>query len=218
LEQTGKDEYWISVGDVRTGKVERKCRIKGYEKFDFIRFYDKHHIYFKITDIKKDFEERLYKIDLDGCKIREINVGEGYIDWDHQNIYRNYKGELRINMGWRIANSDGMIIKEAKEIRDECWELCGKGEFSGYWLISPGDNFMLGVEAEIDPEDQDHYWIKGGKRCVEIVDFIGGATKLDLGLGDREVPDEIYWHPMGDRLIMKHKGKISIVILGRRNK
>ena len=216
LEQTGKDEYWISLGDVRTGKVERVCRIKGYEEFDFIKFYDKHHIYFKITNTKKDYEERLYKIDLDGCKIREIKVGDGYIDWDHQSIYRNYKGEIRINMGWRIVDGEGVILKKAKRLRKEYWKLCGKGEFMGYWLISPGDNFILGVKGEVDPAGDYEYWIKGGKKCLKLIDFIGGATKLDLGLGDREVPDEIYWHPMGDRLIMKHKGKISIVILGRK--
>jgi len=217
LEQKAKDEYWISLGDVRTGKVERKCKIKGYEKFNFIKFYDKHHIYFKITNTKKDYEERLYKIDLDGCKIIEIKVGDGYIDWDHQSIYRNYKGELRINMGWEIVDGEGTIIKKAKQLRKEYWKLCGKGEFMGYWLISPGDNFILGVKGEVDPEGDYEYWIKGGKKCLKLIDFIGGATKLDLGLGDREVPDEIYWHPMGDRLIMKYKGKISIVILGRRN-
>jgi len=222
LEQTGKDEYWISVGDVRTGKVERKCRIKGYEKFNFIKFMDKNNIFYEVEIKNGNKEEkRLYRLSVEGCKSKVILRGFYIIDDVHQFIYRNYKGEIRIRLDYinervGIADRNGRLVRYLASPKIKIINLCGIKYGSSYAMISPDDKFDLKVLGEVDPYDEDEYWIKGGKRCVYIKDYKGNVSKLDLGLGDREVPDELYWHPMGDRLIMKHKGKISIVILGRR--
>ena len=223
LEQTGKDEYWISVGDVRTGKVERKCRIKGYEKFNFIKFMDKNNIFYEVEIKNGNKEEkRLYRLSVDGCKEKLIIRGYYDIGEVYQGIYRNYRGEIRIPFvdyeKGGIMDRDGRVIYIFKSGGDSTKDLCGAEDMEGDVWISPDDKLFLEVFGEIDTSSDDEYWIEGGKRCVLIEDWRGKRTKLNLGLKDREVPDELYWHPMGDRLIMKHKGKISIVILGRRNK
>jgi len=221
LEQTGKDEYWISLGDVRTGKVERVCRIKGYEKFNFIKFMDKNNIFYEVKIKKGSKEEkRLYRLSLGGCKEKLIIRGYYDIGEVYQGIYRNYRGEIRIPFvdyeKGGIMDRDGRVIYIFKPGGDSTKDLCGAEDMEGDVWISPDDKLFLEVFGEIDTSSDDEYWIEGGKRCVLIEDWRGKRTKLNLGLGDKEVPDEIYWHPMGDRLIMKYKGKISIVILGRR--
>ncbi len=183
---------------------------------------DKNNIFYEVKIKKGSKEEkRLYRLSLDGCKSKVILRGFYIIDDVHQFIYRNYKGEIRIRLDYinvraGIVDRDGKLVRYLMPLKVDIRKFCGIKNGNTYILVSPDDKLELNVMGEIDPYDEDGYWIKGGKKCIFISDIKGNVSKLDLGLGDREVPDEIYWHPMGDRLIMKHKGKISIVILGRR--
>jgi len=220
VEHTEEKVYWISLGDFRTGEIKRLCKIEGYDdlSLDYIKYFDKDNIFYEVLD--ENYKSTLYRLELNGCKIKKILAKKyGIVDDMYQGFYRNYKGEIRINLGYEVRDMGGRIVVKPMPIKKRYLDLCGKGEFNGYSKVSPDDKLMCVVLGEIDPEDEDEYWIKGGKECVCIDDFKGRRTKLNLGMGDRRVPDELYWHPLGDRLIMKEKrdkSGLKIIILGRR--
>ena len=214
LEHPKEKVFWISLGDMRTGKIKKMCKIEGYDHLNYIKYFDGEDIFYEVDD--KNYNPILYRLSVKGCKVKKILDDYGMIDDMYQAFYRNYKGEIRINLGYEVRDKSGRIVNSCPDISKKVKRICGTVNLDGYAMVSPDDMFVILGMGELDPEDQDHYWIKGGKRCVLLYDYKGNVIKLNL-LQNGDVPDRLYWHPLGDRLIMENKGsKIKIVILGRR--
>ncbi len=216
-----KGYNYVAIGDINNGEIKKVCEIKRKAIFDF-KYYNENNIFYKVLENKVN---KLYRLRLSNCSKKVILKGRDlFIDTTGQGYYRNKDGKIRIRVNNKIIDGEGHIIKIIPDVYKKWQQLCGvervvEDSINGI-LVSPDDKLILSRIGETDVDFE--YWVKGGKRCVVVYDFKGNISKLNLGLGDREVPDEIYWHPMGDRLIMrkinneKTLTKLKIIILGRR--
>jgi len=201
LIEVEKGYDYIAIGDINTGEVKKVCEIKdSYATFDFY-YFDKDNVFYTLS---KDGVEKLYRLRLKDCSKKMILKDKDiYID-DDIGYYRNKDGEIRIKLSGKIIDRDGHIVGIIPDVYKKWQKICGVErlvEGAYYNLVSPDDKLILTRVGETDEDGE--YWVKGGRRCVFLYDFKGNVIKLNLGMGDRKVPSELYWHPLGDRLFMR---------------
>ena len=242
----GKDWYdYIVKGDMLSDKVRKICKLG--EDIDYFEYFDENNIFYKsvyVGEENRDDTAMLYRIKTVNCIRKKLYEVKGYVsisilesdlEFDYESFmkksyYLNNRGKIRIALSLgtnyerfldTIMDRDGRIIKRAndnllyKKFGKIAKDLSYVRYSEGY--ISFDDNLVVIKVGKGNPTHAD-LWVKEGKKHLLIYDFKNNVKELRLDYLSDTIYDEIYWHPLGDRLIIRKDktDKYFEVILGRR--